>query len=296
MTTHTPVLLKEVLEGLAIKPNMTVVDGTANGGGHAQEFLKLISPNGTLIAIELDSTMIPMLQKKLSSTSSKVFIKNDNYKNIAKILNECGIREVEAILLDLGFSTTQLSQMRGFSFNENSALDMRFSNENLTTARELLNNESEDEIIRILIEYGEERFAKRIAHNICESRKKKSIDTTSDLVNIIYNSLPYFARKGKIHFATRVFQALRIAVNRELDNLLIFLNLIPQILSQNGRVGIISFHSLEDRIVKRNFQLFEKSGYFIRVNKKPIIAHENEKRENPKSRSAKLRILERLKK
>ncbi len=264
---HIPVLQKEVLEYLDPKPNENFIDATIGLGGHTRAILEKNKPNGKVLGIELDSA----LYKKLKETQiDRLILKNDSYANLKQIVEEHNFRPVQGILFDLGMSSWHLEESgRGFSFQRNEPLDMRFNPEiNPLTAQEIVNHWPEKEIEKILKEYGEERFTRRIARKIIETRKREPIKTTLQLVEIL----------GGRHFARRTFQALRIAVNDELENLKKALPQALEVLEREGKIVVISFHSLEDRIVK-NFL----KGKVIR----PTI---EEIQKNPRARSAKLRI------
>lgn len=284
---HLPVFKKEVLEYLDPKPNQNFIDATAGGGGHLFPLLEKIAPQGKVLAIELDSELYNRLEK---GRPERLVLVNDSYSNLKKIAKREGFEGVSGILFDLGLSAWHLKESkRGFSFKTREPLDMRYSQKSGLTAGEIVNSWSFEKIENILKEYGQERFAGRIAKGISQQRKIKPIETTSQLVEIIAKATPGFYKRGRIHFATRTFQALRIAVNNELANLE---NVLPQtleVLKKGGRLAIISFHSLEDRIVKNFFREKEKENILKILTKKPITPAKREIRENPSSRSAKLR-------
>lgn len=288
---HQPVLLKEVVQYLAPKPGEIVIDGTIGLGGHSELFLARILPRGRLIGIDLDCQSLAMAQKRLLTGEhiGSLDLFCDNFANIGDIIGKLGLKGVDVILLDLGISSYQLdTPARGFSFMTDAPLDMRMSPDNPFSASTVVNDYPEDELIRIFRSYGEERFAKRIAQRIVRYRAKEQITTTGQLVEIIKKAAP--SGWQRIHPATRVFQALRIEVNKELDNLERFLAGFPQWLKPGGRVGIISFHSLEDRLVKNSFREYKKQEVLEIVTKKPIIPTSEEAKENPRSRSAKFRV------
>ena len=307
--SHTPVLLEEAIDSLNIKPSGTYVDGTIGGGGHAIEIAKLITQEGVLIGIDQDLEAINASKKRLEGYSNIIYI-NDNFKNIKNIINDSGFQKVDGILLDLGVSSHQLDEeSRGFSYMKDAPLDMRMDRFNTLTAEIIVNEWSEFELSDIISRYGEERWAKRIALFICRERKKKRIETTYDIVEIIKMAIPAAARRTGPHPAKRTFQAIRIAVNDELRILENTIKDSISILNHKGRLSIISFHSLEDRIVKNTFNHIEnpctcppkipqcicgnKSLGKV-LNRKPIVANENELCKNPRARSAKLRVIERL--
>ncbi|MBU2635175.1 16S rRNA (cytosine(1402)-N(4))-methyltransferase RsmH [Patescibacteria group bacterium] len=271
---HTPVLKKEVLQYLDPKPNENFIDCTINGGGHTYSILEKTKPNGKVLGIELDKDIFDKLSL---SKIDRLVLANDSYTNLKKIVQKHSFGPVNGILFDLGMSSWHLEESeRGFTFLKDEPLDMRYSLDNDLSADKIINNYSQKEIEKILKEYGEERFAKRIAKNIIQERP---IKTTFQLVKVIGR------RREKIHPATRTFQALRIAVNDELNNLKKGLTQAVEILKPGGRIVVISFHSLEDRIVK-NF--FKDSNLNI-LTKKPTTPSQEEIKINPRSRSAKLR-------
>lgn len=309
---HVPVLLKEVIENLNPKPNQNFIDCTLGGGGHALAILKLNSPRGKMLGIDLDKSAIEIVKLKMKNEKLKVnrlIAVNANFKDLKKIVLQNNFKNISGILIDLGFSSMQIADPeKGFSFLLDAPLDMRYGEEG-ETASEIINNRPRSELERILKEYGEERFAKQIAKEICEARKRKPIRTTFELVGIISKAVPKRFQHGRIHFATKTFQALRIAVNDELNNLKSVLPQAVEILAPGGRLAVISFHSLEDRIVKYFFkrestdclcpkeipfcQCKHKASLKI-ITKKPIIPTEEEVEINPRSRSAKLRVAEKI--
>ena len=305
--SHTPVFLKEVIETLDPKFGEFFIDGTVGGGGHAVEIFKKISPGGRLLGIDWDEDNIKKLieVKKLRNRKNIILV-NDNYANLPEILKKEKLPKADGLLLDLGFSSEQLEKSgKGFSFLRDEPLNMRYNveinnngqatrdkrQETGITAAEVINSFSEKELADIFWKYGEERFSRRIAKNIVAVRKKKPIKTTFDLVEIIRKSLPRYYERGRIHPATRVFQALRIYVNDELGNLEKLLEHLDKIVKNKGRAVIISFHSLEDRLVKNYFRQFTKEGIAKILTKKPIRPTPEEVVLNPRSRSAKLRAL-----
>jgi 16S rRNA (cytosine1402-N4)-methyltransferase len=381
---HKPVLLKELIDNLNLKPGMTVVDGTLGAGGHSAAVLKKILPGGKLISIDWDKiavkefdhllrekgiavsankekvkmqsangrihlaeerrreSSVPVISNAYGEIISPLALKplfsgdkivgywcgaNDNYANLDKIIKSLGINAVNAIFLDLGFSSDQIDDpQRGFSFRKNGPLDMRYSAKENKTAADAVNGYPERELERIFKEYGEERFAGRIAKRIGQERKIRSIKTVNELVSIIAKAVPQSYKNGRIYpvksrkaglrfggafyrvnFATRIFQALRIETNQELENLRKFLDEASKTIARGGRLAVISFHSLEDRIVKNFFQresrdcicpmnylkcVCEHTAKIKIITKKPIIPDISEIRSNPRARSAKLRIAE----
>ena len=307
---HIPVLLNEVICHLDIKPGGIYVDGTLGGGGHSAEIIKLIQPDGILIGIDQDINAINASSQKLEKYRDNIIIVNDNFKNIKTIVQDKGFEKVDGILLDLGVSSHQLDEEeRGFSYMKDAKLDMRMDRSNPLTAEIIINDWSELQLANIIKDNGEEKWAKRIAKFICNERAKKRIETTYELVEIIKMAIPASARREGPHPAKRTFQALRIAVNDELG---ILENTILDgisILKPEGRLCIITFHSLEDRIVKTTFNKLEKpctcppkipqcicgkKPLVKIITRKPIEADDKELNENPRSRSAKLRVVERL--
>jgi 16S rRNA (cytosine1402-N4)-methyltransferase len=294
---HIPVLQKEVIKYLDPKPNENFIDCTIGEGGHTLAILEKNKPNGKVLGIEIDPQLYENL--KASEIKNRLILVNDSFVNLKKIVEKYKFKSVNGILFDLGLSSWHLEKSgRGFSFQKNEPLDMRYyvmhfrRSSNLydkLTAEKILNEWPEKEIEKILKEYGQERFAKKISKKIIEERKAKPIKTTFQLVEIIKKATPIWSHHKRMHFATRTFQALRIAVNDELENLKKVLPRALEILERNGRLVVISFHSLEDRVVK-NFLKENSKKYFLKIlTKKPIIPSLEEIKRNPRSRSAKLR-------
>lgn len=309
---HKSVLFDETIEGLLCKNGGKYLDCTTGGAGHSSEILKRVGPEGFVYCFDRDIEAINAARKVLDSVGNNYQLIQANYVEIDKIVEEYKIPELDGILLDLGVSSPQLDKAeRGFSFSKEAPLDMRFSQDedDTLTAADLVNTLSKDELVKIFSEYGEEPYSKTIADAIIQSRKKTPILTTTQLSEVIIESLTGKKYKGNIHPATRVFQALRIAVNDELKGVERVIPKALKVLKQGGRLAIISFHSLEDRIVKNSLKettkdcicpprqpicnCNKKSEAKI-VTKKPIIANETEIKENPRARSAKLRILEKI--
>ena len=305
---HKPVLLEETIEGLNIKQNGIYVDGTLGGAGHSKEILKRLSPKGLLIGIDRDEAALNAAQENLKEFQNVKYV-HGNHDEIEEILDNLGIEQVDGILLDLGVSSYQLDEReRGFSYLGNNELDMRMDKTQELTAQKVVNTYSEENLADIIYEYGEERFSRQIARNICEYRKSKEIETTEELVKIIEKSMPSFAKKDG-HPAKRTFQAIRIEVNDEIKPLYNTVRKCIKHLKTEGRLCIITFHSLEDRAVKNAYVDAQgkctcpkdlpycvcgaKSEGKI-INKKPIIATEEEQAENSRSKSAKLRIFEKI--
>lgn len=293
---HKSVLLQETVIGLNLPKDGVVVDGTFGGGGHSQ-FVSQNFPEVKIIAIDQDKGAWEKAKDKFTDTKNVVF-HNNNFREIKDVLEKDGLEKVDGIILDLGLSSDQLDASgRGFSFMRDEPLLMTMKeNPSLEdiTAKDIVNSWKEENLADIIYGYGEEQFSRRIAKGIVEARKIKPIETTFELVEIINKSVPNLYKKGKINPATKTFQALRIAVNDELGAIEEGLNKGFEVLKSKRRMSVISFHSLEDRIVKRFFKEKEKNGEGILINKKPIIASEIEIKENPRSRSAKLRIIEKI--
>ena len=303
---HKPVLLDETINGLNIKPNGIYIDGTLGGAGHSDHILKRLSSKGLLIGIDRDEEALSAAKERLKDFQNVKYV-HGNHDEIEEILKELDIDKVDGILLDLGVSSYQLDQReRGFSYLGNNELDMRMDKSQELTAKEVINNYPEEKLANIIYEYGEERFSRQIAKNVCEYRKNKKIETTEELVQIIEKSIPSFAKKDG-HPAKRTFQAIRIEVNDEIRPLYETVRKNIKHLKPGGRLCIITFHSLEDRAVKNAYIDAQgkctcpkdlpycvcgvKSEGKI-INKKPIIATKEEQEENSRSKSAKLRIFE----
>ena len=306
--SHIPVLPEETIEGLNITPDGIYVDGTAGGGGHSALIAGRLSEKGRLIAIDQDDEAIAAAGQRLKEYGDRVTIIRDNFRNIKKIMDDLGIDEVNGILLDIGVSSHQLDDAdRGFSYMKDGPLDMRMDKTSSTKAADIVNNSTESTLYRIIKDYGEERYAGSIAKAIVRERGSGEIRTTSKLCEIIEKAVPARARHAGGNPAMRTFQALRIEVNHELDVLSDSLDVMIDLLSSGGRIAVISFHSLEDRIVKENFRKNEnpctcppdfpvcvcgKQSRGRCINKKAITAGEKELKENPRAHSAKLRIFE----
>ena len=307
---HTPVLLNETLEYLDPKPGGVYIDGTLGGAGHSSEIVKRIVPGGVLIGIDQDSNAIDAAKRRLEAYKDNVVIVRDNFRNIKTIALQKGFKEVDGILLDIGVSSHQLDEKeRGFSYMHDGPLDMRMDTESSLDASDIVNNSSEQELIRILRDYKEKKWTIRIAKFIAEERKNNRIDTTFKLADIIQRAIPAAARRDGGHPAKRTFQALRIAVNDELQVLEEAVTNAARLLKPGGRLVVITFHSLEDRIVKKIFNNMEKpctcppqlpvcacgKEPLLRViTKKPVTAGAEELKVNTRSKSAKLRAAERV--
>jgi len=290
---HTAVLKKEVTEYLDPKQNENFVDGTIGEGGHSENLLEKNGPNGKVLGIDIDPQQVSASQWLQVQFKERIVLVNDSYTNIKEILERKNFGPVNGILLDLGMSSAQLERaQKGFSFKIDQGLDMRYNDEvHYLTAEKIINEWPEEKIEEILKNYGEEKFSKKIAKNIVEQRKLGRIKTTFQLIEIIKNSTPPAYHKAKIHYATRTFQALRIAVNDELENIKRVLPDAISALAPEGRLVVISFHSLEDRIVKKFFAQELKKGTIKILTKKPITASREELSKNPRARSAKLRAV-----
>ena len=305
---HKPVMLNECIEGLNINPDGIYVDGTLGGAGHSREIVKRLSNKGILIGIDRDKEALKAAKENLKEYSNIKYI-HGNHDNIKNILENEGFEKVDGILLDLGVSSYQLDEKsRGFSYIGDNSLDMRMDRTQELTAKIVVNTYKEEDLANIIYEYGEERFSRNIAKNICIYRKQKQIETTKELTEIIENSIPK-SKQNEGHPAKRTFQAIRIEVNNEIKPLEKTINDCIDLLKPHGRICVITFHSLEDRAVKNVFNRAKgictcpkdlpycvcgavEKGMII--NKKPIIASQEEQSENPRSKSAKLRIFEKI--
>jgi len=295
---HETVLLKETVDGLNLKVGDVVFDGTLGGGGHSEYVAKTFGKDVKIIAVDRDSEALNRAEKRLKAVGANYSLKLSDYRKIDEVLNALKVEKVQGIILDLGLSSNQLDESgRGFTFKNDEPLFMTFVNPTEkpnVTAQTIINEWKEETLADIIYGYGDERYAKRIAKKIVETRDEKEIKTTSELVNIISQAVPATYRRGKIHFATKTFQAIRIAVNDELGALKEGLEKGFERLSGGGRMSIISFHSGEDRIVKNIFRDKVKDKVAILINKKLITASEEEIKKNPRSRSAKLRIISKI--
>lgn len=307
---HTSVLLDECIENLNIKKDGIYVDGTLGGAGHSSVICQNLNKNGTLIGIDRDNDALNASKKRLEKYDCKKIFVQNNYANIKDILENENIESVDGALLDLGVSSFQLDNPdRGFSYMHDAPLDMRMNQSDALTAYDIVNTYSEDRIYEIIKSYGEEKWSKRIAQFIVEARNKKNIETTCELVDIIKAAIPKGARKDGPHPAKRTFQAIRIEVNQELELLRNAVSDFCDVLRSGGRLAIITFHSLEDRIVK---EVFNKQAdpcicpkeipicvcglkpTVKKITRKPIVATTNELENNPRARSAKLRVIEKI--
>ncbi len=306
---HVSVLLDETITGLNIKPDGIYVDGTLGGGGHAYEVLKRLSPKGRLIGIDQDGEALKAAGERLKEFENQVTLVRDNYCEIERVLKDLNIETVDGIVLDIGVSSYQLDNLeRGFSYKSDAPLDMRMDTRQGLTAADVVNTYSENELFKIIKEYGEDKFAKNIAKHIVLARKDKPLETTEELSNVIKRTIPMKVQAKGGHPAKKTFQAIRIEVNRELTVLKESIDKMIEHLNPDGRICIITFHSLEDRIVKMKFRENEnpctcppdfpvcvcgKESKGRVVTRKPIIPSEEEIKVNKRAKSSKLRIFER---
>lgn len=305
--SHVSILLKECMDGLDIKPDGIYVDGTLGGGGHTFKLIQFLS-GGKVIGIDQDQDALEAATKRLAIFGEKFIPVHSNFSNIIEVLKELDINKIDGFLLDLGVSSYQLDEAeRGFSYMNDGQLDMRMNQEDEFSAYDVVNTYSEDELTRIIREYGEENWANRIAKFIVEARIEKPLETTYELVDVIKNAIPASARKDGPHPAKRTFQAIRIEVNNELKIIEKTIEDAVSVMNKGGRVAIITFHSLEDRIVKNTFKrlaqgcicppefpvcICNNKPKVKIISRKPILPSDREISENPRARSAKLRIAE----
>lgn len=307
---HVSVLLNECIEGLDIKPNGVYVDGTLGGAGHASVVCSLLNEDGHFIGIDQDNNALAVSKERLNQVKPQVSLVKSNFVEVKSVLETLNISAIDGMLIDLGVSSHQLDEpSRGFSYMHDAPLDMRMNQDASLNAYEIVNEMSEEDLYHIIKDYGEERWAKRIASFIVTERQQKPIETTFELVEVIKKAIPQGARKDGPHPAKRTFQAIRIAVNRELEIIEPTIRDVVSKLKQGGRLCIITFHSLEDRIVKHVFKDLEdpctcskalpvcvcgKKPQVKVITRKPILPSEEEVEQNPRSRSAKLRIIEKI--
>ena len=308
--SHVSVLLRECIEALNIKPDGIYVDCTAGGGGHSLEIVKRLTAGGRLIAIDRDEDALRAAGARLADYADRVTFVHSNYAMLQSVLADLGIPKADGVLADLGVSSYQLDTAeRGFSYMQDAPLDMRMDREQPLSARDVVNTYSEEELRRILYDYGEEKFARNIAANIVKRRSDRPIETTLELAELVKGSMPKAAREGGHHPAKRTFQAIRIEVNAELSSIPPALDAAVHALNPGGRVAVITFHSLEDRLVKQKFAALSSGCTCPRefpvcvcgkkpvvrvITKKPVTAGEDELEVNPRSRSAKLRVAEKI--
>ena len=306
---HISVLLDETIDGLDIKPDGIYVDGTLGGGGHSYEILKRLSPKGRLIGIDQDGEALKAAGERLKEFENQITLVRSNYCEIDKVLKELNVEKVDGILLDIGVSSYQLDNLeRGFSYKSDAPLDMRMDTRQELTAADVVNTYSENELFKIIKDYGEDKFAKNIAKHIALARKEKPLETTKELSEVIKRAIPMKVQAKGGHPAKKTFQAIRIEVNQELTVLKESIDKMIDLLKPNGRICIITFHSLEDRIVKTKFRENEnpctcppnfpvcvcgKKSKGKVITRKPIIPSEDEIEENKRAKSSKLRIFER---
>lgn len=307
---HVPIMLDECVLGLNIKEDGVYVDATIGGAGHSMEIAKRLNQNGVLIGIDKDETAVSVSKQRLKDAKCEVIIVHDDFRNIKSILENLNIKRVDGILADLGVSSYQIDEAsRGFSYNKDAGLDMRMDKTSSLDAEKVVNTYSEKDLVKILFEYGEERYARQIVRNIIKHRQIKPINTTLELRKIIEESVPSFELHKGGSVAKKTFQALRIEVNHELDALGKLLDDMIGLLNKNGRICIITFHSLEDRLVKNKFSLESRDCICDKslpicvchhrksiriITKKPIVPGEEELKLNSRSSSSKLRIAEKI--
>lgn len=294
---HTPVLVREVLHHLRVDRDQVVVDLTIGLAGHASLFTEFLGADGLLIGLDVDPNNLVLAQKKLENAPCRVRLYQANFTELGDVLQSAGVASVEVLFADLGISSTQVDDgARGFSFLHDGPLDMRMDPRLTATAADLVNRLSDRELGDLLFFNAQETQARRIARAICEARRDRRITTTRQLATLVTRSLGIadeFSRKSKTHPATRTFQALRMAVNREMQNLSTLLAMAPNVLRPGGRFGVISFHSVEDKLVKTDFRRRKTDGVYNILTAKPVVAGPEERDANPRSRSAKLRVASR---
>ena len=294
---HVPVLSKALAEQITLPQDAVMVDATLGHGGHSWLFGQKLGPEGVIVGLDVDEKAIQRAQSNLKSLSCKVITRHSNFSDITDQLSQSGIEKVDFILADLGFCSAQLADTeKGLSFLQDMPLDMRIDKRLTTSAADIVNETDEKSLADLIYQFGQDRASRRIARFIVQSRQKEPITTTKQLAAIVAKALrrPGAKKWSRIHPATRTFQALRIAVNDELENLVKLLDAAPGLLKQNGRIAIISFHSLEDRLGKFNFKENKEKGLYDIITKKPIVPCREEILENRRARSAKLRIAKRL--
>ncbi|MDD5561183.1 MAG: 16S rRNA (cytosine(1402)-N(4))-methyltransferase RsmH [Candidatus Omnitrophica bacterium] len=294
---HIPVMLREIIDYLDPKPGQIIVDATLGTGGHGFEILKKIVPGGRLVGIDRDEDSLAICRERFNEFTGSYELVHANFVDLDKVLGHLGIGQIGGILFDLGISTYQLKDAeRGFSFQQEGPLDMRLDKSSYISAYDLVNNLNENEISHMLWSFGQERWHNRIAHLLVEERRNHPISTTSQLADLVMRAIPYRYRRSyyRIHPATRTFQAVRIAVNRELEILESAIKKAVAILGKKAKICVISFHSLEDRVVKHTFRALKADGLIDIITAKPITPADGEVEANPSSRSSKLRVAERI--
>jgi len=288
-------MCEEVLEFLNLRPGKIIVDATIGMGGHGIEIIRRIMPGGRLIGIDKDAESLELCRERLSEFQDAVELRHGDFRDIDAILTDMEVSKVDGILFDLGVSSYQLeSAERGFSFRVEGPLDMRMDRTSFISAYDLVNNLNEEELSHLLWSFGQERWHNRIARMLIQERRRAPISTTTQLSNIVMRATPHTGRHNRIHPATRTFQAIRIAVNRELETLDEAIKKAISLLNKDGRLCIIAFHSLEDRIVKLNLRLLSQEHKIKLITKKPIFTSQRERIDNPSSRSARLRVAQRV--
>jgi 16S rRNA (cytosine1402-N4)-methyltransferase len=289
---HITVLLHEAVDALDLKADSIVVDATGGGGGHSERILETLGPTGTLVIIDSDPAVVKTLTERFADSTAAVHVVLGNFRNLERILKDHGITAIDAVLADLGWNSMQFeSGGKGFSFKSDEPLAMTYGpvEEYPFSAYDIVNEWSEEVIADVLYAYADERYARRIAKVIVDARSKEPIRTSHALAEIVKRAVPGAYRNGRIHPATKTFQALRVAVNDELDALKEFLEAATRVTKEGGRIAVITFHSIEDRIAKRFFKDMERAGIGMPVHKKPIVPTAAELAKNPRARSAKLR-------
>ena len=294
---HTPVLVEVLSDHIRLSENAVVIDATVGYGGHSGIFGQMLGKAGLILAFDVDEKCLDQARQRLKDLSCKVVLQRANFSSLAEETAKHGIEKADLIIADLGICSAQLTDAdKGLSFQENMKLDMRLDNRLKTNAADIVNGADEKDLSDVIYNFGQERASRKIARSIVQYRQARPITTTGQLSNIICRTLKQgpASRKGKIHPATKTFQALRIAVNEELDSLKKFLSDAPDVLAQNGQIAVISFHSLEDRLVKENFRKNKLDGIYDVITKKPLVATRAEVLDNPRARSAKLRIARKI--
>lgn len=292
---HVPVMHREVVEFLNPKLGGCFLDGTLGLAGHSSLIAERIGASGHLIALDRDEQSLALAKSKLAGFKGRLDLVHSDFSDFDVVLKKLGVDAVDGMLFDLGISSFQLDDpKRGFSFRSDGPLDMRMDQNNPVAARDLVNTLAEEELANIIFNFGEERFSRRIARAIVQYRSHKLIETAKELEEVVFTSVPVSYRRQRLHPATRTFQALRIAVNRELESLNMVMEKYAGYLKVGGRIGVIAFHSLEDRIVKDNFRASSKNGVMSSVVKKPLRPSEEEIQINPRARSARFRVAERI--
>jgi len=294
---HIPVMLHEVIDYLNLAPGKIIIDATIGTGGHSLEILKKITPGGRLICIDRDQDSLDVCRNRLAEFKDACEFIHSNFADLDQVLGKLGIKDVDGIVFDLGMSSYQLKDaQRGFSFQEEGPLDMRLDRSSYISAYDLINNLNENEISHLLWNFGQERWHNRIAHLLIEERKLEPISTTKQLADLVMRAIPYRYRKSyyRIHPATRTFQAVRIAVNRELEILESSITKAVTVLKQQARICVISFHSLEDRAIKHTFRALKADGMVDIITSKPLVPTDGEIEANPSSRSSKFRVAQRI--